>query len=995
MTVALLQKLSGVRDLRKILETTVKEIGETFNADSCQIMVSNPLDPNVTSICEFKPHKDVKLPDNIPNVSMPLVIQGRTFGALSLQRRSDVSREEVNSMRVALGELGDIIRHAQINDVIQRDTFRDTFLVEIGNVMAYSLGIGDALFMVVNILGKVLQASRCLFICTDDTQAGWKCYEFWQQDKVQSCQDYYWPTTHSPLIAQVLLSRTPLKVFEGQLNSYASPVQDELQLISVKSLLGIPLRTANATHGCVILQQCDYRRAWTRGELDMVQNVADKVAEALLKLPAEKRAREPIMQLHQRVVQDTAPGEKASIGTVRNALKGALGAQAIPSARKTSQQSVPSQAKTAAAAQPPSPQAPVAQAPAPQASVPQSPAPQPSAPQAPVQPPLSSAPTPVPVAPAPAAPVAPAPAAPAPPAPAAPVAPASAAPAPAASAPPAPPSEAAPQAPPDFPAPKITPVVRGQGSLQTPAASPSGNAFSNIFEPPPTTATADVLPISPEEILTTTADLTEQLGEIKAKDPYADIDFGEFTDFSDFSPQDKAAAQELASPAQSQPAPAEIAPAPVESAPAPVQSAPPPLAPAPEPSAPAPAPTAAPLSVAPVETPAEPVPASVLQEPSPAAAPAPTPAPAPELAPPPAQDATSAPAPTATPTVDAAPVSVSQTADAAAGGTPAADWGNLDSIPTPKAAAAPQAPSAWGDLDAIQTPKSAANASSGAGLRGKLGRGKAPSPAAQGSALLASMHKDKSQFKPQEPAATPPPAEAKPDFVQGPPIEIDEAKAQAKLQEILSSANPTSDYIFATPGLDARMLGRIDGWVSQIEAKDKYLNGHARQVAEYSVAIAKGIGLDDAAQNLVRQVALVHDVGKLGAAAPILQKREEELHDSELITVMRHPIDGAELLESFPDLAHMAPIVRAHHEEYNGEGFPAGLKENEIPIEARIICLANAYHNMVSDMRYGPGMDPQEAQAEITRGAGRQWDPTLVQAFLQCLQSGVVPAKHK
>ena len=242
MTVALLQKLSGVRDLRKILETTVKEIGETFNADSCQIMVSNPLDPNVTSICEFKPHKDVKLPDNIPNVSMPLVIQGRTFGALSLQRRSDVSREEVNSMRVALGELGDIIRHAQINDVIQRDTFRDTFLVEIGNVMAYSLGIGDALFMVVNILGKVLQASRCLFICTDDTQAGWKCYEFWQQDKVQSCQDYYWPTTHSPLIAQVLLSRTPLKVFEGQLNSYASPVQDELQLMDERDIdrLGEP-----------------------------------------------------------------------------------------------------------------------------------------------------------------------------------------------------------------------------------------------------------------------------------------------------------------------------------------------------------------------------------------------------------------------------------------------------------------------------------------------------------------------------------------------------------------------------------------------------------------------------------------------------------------------------------------------------------------------------------------------------------------------------------
>lgn len=889
MTVALLQKLSGVRDLKKILETTVKEIGETFNADSCQIMVSNPLDPNVTSICEFKPHKDQKLPDNLPNVTMPLVIHGRTFGALSLTRRSDVSRDEVNSMRVALGELGDIIRHAQINDIIQRDTFRDTFLVEIGNVMAYSLGIGDALFMVVNILGKVLQASRCLFICTDDTQAGWKCYEFWQQDKVQSCQDYYWPTTHSPLIAQVLLSRAPLKVYEGQLNSYVSPVQDELQLISVKSLLGIPLRTANATHGCVVLQQCDYRRAWTRGEIDMVQNVADKVAEALLKLPAEKRAREPIMQLHQRVVQaDSPPGEKASIGSVRNALKGALGAQAIPSARKTSQPAVPPQAKTP----PPPPVAPAPQAPPP-------------------QPPAAPAPPAMPAAEMPAT------------------------------------------AQSDVPSPTITPVVRNTGNVQQPpanaAANAAGNAFANILEPnavqPPTTATADVLPISADEVLTRTADLSD-LPEIKPKDPYADIDFGEFTDFSDFTPENAGIATPPAPDAQE--APPTVSPAKT------LQSMP---AATPAPASPSPTPTvdAAPpveATSAPPAAPAAPLPAA------------------------PVAETAAAPAPEAAPAAQ----------DAGAGG-----WGNLDSIPTPKAA--PQAPSAWGDLDAIQTPKGAQSAAGGAGLRGKLGRGKAPSPAAQGSALLASMHKDKSQFKAAE--APPPEPEIKPEFIEGPPIEIDEAKAQAKLQEILSSANPTSDYIFATPGLDARMLGRIDGWVSQIEAKDKYLNGHARQVAEYSVAIAKASGLDEAAQNLVRQVALVHDVGKLGAAAPILQKREEELHDSELITVMRHPIDGAELLESFPDLAHMAPIVRAHHEEYNGEGFPAGLKENEIPIEARIICLANAYHNMVSDMRYGPGMDPQEAQGEITRGAGRQWDPTLVQAFLQCLQSGAVPAKHQ
>src|SRR5690606_8497498 len=145
-------------------------------------------------------------------LTLPLVLQGTTFGSVSVSRDSELSEDEVNTLRVLLGELGDIIRLAQINDIVQRDTFRETFLVEIGNVMAYSLGIGDALFMVVNILGQALGASRCLFICTDDTQAGWKCYEFWQQERVKSCQEFYWPSTDSALVSQVLLSKSPMSL---------------------------------------------------------------------------------------------------------------------------------------------------------------------------------------------------------------------------------------------------------------------------------------------------------------------------------------------------------------------------------------------------------------------------------------------------------------------------------------------------------------------------------------------------------------------------------------------------------------------------------------------------------------------------------------------------------------------------------------------------------------------------------------------------------------
>jgi len=198
----LLQKLTGVRDLKRILETTVKELGDQFNADACQVTLANPLDPNTTAICEYRATGSPVIPGR--SHTLPLVLQGRTFGALTLSRSTDVSNDELNFLRIILGELGEIIRLAQINDVVQRDTFRDTFLVEIGNLMTYSLGIGDALFMVVNILGKALQVSRCLFICTDDQQAGWKCYEFWQQDKVESLQQLHWPSADSALVAQTL-----------------------------------------------------------------------------------------------------------------------------------------------------------------------------------------------------------------------------------------------------------------------------------------------------------------------------------------------------------------------------------------------------------------------------------------------------------------------------------------------------------------------------------------------------------------------------------------------------------------------------------------------------------------------------------------------------------------------------------------------------------------------------------------------------------------------
>jgi len=909
MNSPLVQKLTGVRDLKRILETTVKELGDHFSADACQILLSNPLDPNVTSICEYR---STGSPIVGRSTTLPLVLQGRTFGSMTMSRSNDVTPDELNMMRVVLGELGDIIRLAQINDIVQRDTFRDTFLVEIGNLMTYSLGIGDALFMVVNILGKALNVSRCLFICTDDQQAGWKCYEFWQQDKVQSLQQCYWPSGDSALVAQTLLAREPLKLFEGQQNSYVSPAQEELQLIAVKSLLGVSLRSQFGTHGCVILQQCDYRRAWTRNEIDMVQNVADKVAEALYKLPAEKKAREPIMQLHQRIVNmPTSEGSKSAVD-VRRALKGALGQQAIPQANKTGQMPVPPAAKVAPP--PPVPPKPI-------------PAPAPAPAPAPIP---AQAPTP---------------------------------------------SQARAQAQAPVPAPASTPVAAPiAANLAASSTSTSGTAgnfdrtaqvqaqeITGEFQGPqvaqvkPTISAVRATPplgtVIPPAALEAIP-LSFSPGAAVEDDPYADLDFGDI-DIAD----EPVAATGTAAPSPWG-APPDVKPPSlvVTAAPEPAASASPTIDVTP------------PAAATPAVDPIWGAPPAVM-----APAPAPAPVPAPQPAP--------APAPVAA-EVAAPPIES------------ASDWGNLDSIPTPKAesaitGAASAEATDWGKLDSIPTPGGAGTNSGGAppprgglgGLGGMMmGKARAGSGAGPLKNRLGSTVPPASQAPPQLPP-------------QPPAAEIDEVAAQKKLDQLMSNSNETSDYIFATGGLDARMLGRIDGWVSQIEAKDKYANGHAKPVAEISCAIAKEMGLDQDAINHIRQAALVHDLGKMGAAAQILQKAEDDLADSELLLVMNHPMDGAELLESFPDLKHLAPIVRAHHEEFDGNGFPHGLKGDEIPLAARIVGLANRYHELASTKRTGPGKDPTSVQSDFVENAGKAWDPNVVQAFIQAVLTGKIPSQ--
>lgn len=891
MRTPLAEKLTGVRDFRKILETTVKELGETYSCELSQIVLSNPLDRNSTSICEYRLDPDAEF-SGAPHTTFPLHLQGGGLGMVSLARANPpLSPDEVNYITVTLNELATIIRHAQINDIVQRDTFRETFLVEINNFMNYSLGIGDALFMVVNILGEALKSSRTLFICVDDSQSDWKCYEYWHQGRVKSCQDYGWPTTDSAIVARSLLARTPVIVYEGAENSHLTPVQEELALLDARSLLSVPLKSENATHGCVIIQQCDSRRAWTRQEIDLVQRVADTVADALAKLPEEKKAREPIMRLHQRTVAEGTDGDKKeSIQSVRRALKGALGAQTIATASKTGQHKKP------APVPPPTPASPTPQPP-------------PSPPPVTAQPPAA---TPAAQTPAAAAQVdfAPTHAEPAPPA-----------------VPPAAAPSSAPAAAASFEGETVSSgmglnaLLGGVVGLGSPVdTAPSSEP---IFEVTPTPGA---------------------LAEPPSATPSGDAATG------------GAPVAEAATPAAS----ASVAPA-----------------------------TTAGQAVAPAATPAPAAEEAGSKWGNLDAIPTPGSAPVtPETAPAAGEskwgNLDSIPTPGAGNGGTSAPAAAPTPAPAVGD----SKWGNLDSIPTPGAgngapAAAPAgAPvaedSKWGNLDNIPTPASAG----GGGLLGSMRGGARAAKSGGPSALAAAFHKDKSRFQPQV------------QVVDGPPIQIDDQQAKQKIDSVLAGAsNPTSDYIFGIKSVGTRVLGRIDAWVSQVEAKDKYLTSHALAVAELTVAMASMMGLSDEEVENIRLAAICHDIGKMAIPGATLQKPEDELTDQELIMLMKHSIDGMELVKGMPELQHLAEIILSHHEEFDGNGYPQGLKGEEIPLAARMINIASTYHSMVSPLKYRPALSTQEAQQALRAASGKAFDPSLVELLLSAASQVQVGAR--
>ncbi len=178
-----------------------------------------------------------------------------------------------------------------------------------------------------------------------------------------------------------------------------------------------------------------------------------------------------------------------------------------------------------------------------------------------------------------------------------------------------------------------------------------------------------------------------------------------------------------------------------------------------------------------------------------------------------------------------------------------------------------------------------------------------------------------------------------------------------------------------------------------VEAKDAYTRGHSDRVSEYSVLIGKKLGLQDGDIKLLQIGGLFHDIGKIGVPDSILLK-EAKLTDDEYSQIKNHPSIGAHILSNATIFADIIPIVKHHHEKYDGTGYPGRLKGEDIPYLARIAAIADTFDAMTSVRPYRKALPLDIVKEEFRKYSGTQFDPEIAKVFLEILETNYEQIKE-
>ena len=189
--------------------------------------------------------------------------------------------------------------------------------------------------------------------------------------------------------------------------------------------------------------------------------------------------------------------------------------------------------------------------------------------------------------------------------------------------------------------------------------------------------------------------------------------------------------------------------------------------------------------------------------------------------------------------------------------------------------------------------------------------------------------------------------------------------------------------------LETAYLQFLETMAQALDARDNYTAGHSNRVSEFSVALAEAVGLSNSQVEVIRIGAKLHDIGKIGIPDSVLQKAGKLLPE-EFDLIKQHPQIGRRILEKVGRFGSYLSIVELHHENHDGSGYPFGLKGDEIPIEARIVHVADVYDAITSDRSYRKAMPIGKVLEILERGAGTQFDPHVVRTFLSLLRDGEV-----
>lgn len=192
----------------------------------------------------------------------------------------------------------------------------------------------------------------------------------------------------------------------------------------------------------------------------------------------------------------------------------------------------------------------------------------------------------------------------------------------------------------------------------------------------------------------------------------------------------------------------------------------------------------------------------------------------------------------------------------------------------------------------------------------------------------------------------------------------------------------------------AILMKAIKALIAAMEAKDEYTSGHSMRVVKYAMMLAEKLNLSQEDKFLLQLSAALHDIGKIGMPDNIL-KKSATLKEMEFLYMKEHPVIGSKIVGEIDDLKEVAAIIKHHHERYDGTGYPDGLKGEVIPLFARILSIVDAYESLVSDRIYRKSIDMEDAIKILVHNSGKQFDPNLVQLFIDELKKSNVNLKEE